>query len=137
MALIKCPECGKEISDSAERCPNCGCTTKAGKTRAEQKGLGFSGLLAIGFLIVGMILIFTGHFLFGLPLVVGGVVGMVSANSQIKEFNAKQEREKAIASGEIDLSVDKEWKCRCGKTNVPGLKNCYYCGQNRRNSQVR
>lgn len=24
MALIKCPECGKEISDKAEKCPNCG-----------------------------------------------------------------------------------------------------------------
>lgn len=25
MALIKCPECGKEISDKAASCPNCGC----------------------------------------------------------------------------------------------------------------
>ena len=25
MALIKCPECGKEISDKAEFCPHCGC----------------------------------------------------------------------------------------------------------------
>ena len=24
MALIKCPECGKEISDKAATCPNCG-----------------------------------------------------------------------------------------------------------------
>lgn len=24
MALIKCPECGKEISDTTKRCPNCG-----------------------------------------------------------------------------------------------------------------
>ena len=24
MALIKCPECGKEISDKARACPNCG-----------------------------------------------------------------------------------------------------------------
>ena len=24
MALINCPECGKEVSDSAEMCPNCG-----------------------------------------------------------------------------------------------------------------
>lgn len=24
MALIKCPECGKEISDKASACPNCG-----------------------------------------------------------------------------------------------------------------
>ncbi len=25
MALIKCPECGKQISDQAEACPKCGC----------------------------------------------------------------------------------------------------------------
>ena len=25
MAIIKCPECGKEISDKASACPNCGC----------------------------------------------------------------------------------------------------------------
>lgn len=24
MALIKCPECGKQVSDKAETCPNCG-----------------------------------------------------------------------------------------------------------------
>lgn len=28
MALIKCPECGKEISDQAASCPNCGCPVK-------------------------------------------------------------------------------------------------------------
>lgn len=25
MSMINCPECGKEISDKAEKCPNCGC----------------------------------------------------------------------------------------------------------------
>ena len=25
MALMKCPECGKQISDKAVACPNCGC----------------------------------------------------------------------------------------------------------------
>lgn len=25
MALIKCTECGKEFSDKAPACPNCGC----------------------------------------------------------------------------------------------------------------
>lgn len=28
MALIKCPECNREISDTAEACPFCGCNPK-------------------------------------------------------------------------------------------------------------
>ena len=32
MALIKCPECGKEISDKAAACINCGCPVSAMKT---------------------------------------------------------------------------------------------------------
>lgn len=28
MALIKCPECGKEVSDKASSCPNCGFSNK-------------------------------------------------------------------------------------------------------------
>ena len=29
MALIKCPECDKQISDKAHSCPNCGCPMSA------------------------------------------------------------------------------------------------------------
>ena len=31
LALIKCPECGKEISDNATNCPNCGYSFKNSK----------------------------------------------------------------------------------------------------------
>lgn len=34
MALIKCPECGKEISDSISTCPNCGYVLKKKKNKA-------------------------------------------------------------------------------------------------------
>lgn len=33
MALIKCPECGKEFSDKAQACPNCGCPTSEAKNQ--------------------------------------------------------------------------------------------------------
>lgn len=33
MALIHCPECGKEISDKAEKCPNCGYPLPPQKTQ--------------------------------------------------------------------------------------------------------
>jgi len=32
MALINCPECGKEVSDLAAACPNCGVTIKKQET---------------------------------------------------------------------------------------------------------
>ena len=31
MSLIKCPECGKEISDKSTSCPNCGCPVSVPK----------------------------------------------------------------------------------------------------------
>lgn len=31
MSMIKCPECGKEISDTADKCPNCGFQIKKKK----------------------------------------------------------------------------------------------------------
>lgn len=44
MALIKCPECGKEISDNAKTCPNCGRALKP--SAAVPILLGISCLLA-------------------------------------------------------------------------------------------
>lgn len=35
MALIKCPECGKEISDRASTCPNCGCPIETEEKRTK------------------------------------------------------------------------------------------------------
>ena len=37
MALVKCPECSKEISDQAEVCPSCGHPMKAGNSEPEFK----------------------------------------------------------------------------------------------------
>ena len=37
MALINCPECGKEISDKAGSCPNCGCPIQPEQEVTEEK----------------------------------------------------------------------------------------------------
>ena len=37
MALIKCPECGKEFSDKALACPNCGCPVSEIKKQEEEE----------------------------------------------------------------------------------------------------
>lgn len=31
MSLIKCPECGREVSDTVDKCPNCGFQIKKKK----------------------------------------------------------------------------------------------------------
>lgn len=53
MALIKCPECGKEISDKAKTCINCGCPLSemnpSGEVRIKMPNNvvdGWSGLLS-------------------------------------------------------------------------------------------
>lgn len=38
MALIKCPECEKEISEKATACPNCGCPIVQGITKTTLLG---------------------------------------------------------------------------------------------------
>lgn len=39
MSLINCPECGKEISDKAESCPQCGCPSSEWKQGTEKKNI--------------------------------------------------------------------------------------------------
>ena len=56
---MKCTECGKEISDSAERCPSCGCKTNRGKTVEQRKLLLVRLIFAVILEIVGAILFFT------------------------------------------------------------------------------
>ena len=53
MALIKCPECGKEVSDKATQCINCGYTLKTKKLRKSK-----SMLKPIMFTLIGVIVCF-------------------------------------------------------------------------------
>ena len=53
MALIKCTECGKEISDKAKLCPLCGAPTAFAKNQSEKKKeLAISTLPYIGLAIL-------------------------------------------------------------------------------------
>ena len=36
MALIKCPECGKQMSDMAGSCPHCGYTKKVNQNNSKK-----------------------------------------------------------------------------------------------------
>ncbi len=58
MALIRCEECGKEFSDKADACPNCGCPNSQKATVnvviKKEKGTWSTGKLVIG--IISMVL---------------------------------------------------------------------------------
>lgn len=48
MALIKCKECGHEISDKATSCPNCG----APLSKVQQQNVGCAQVMGAGFLVL-------------------------------------------------------------------------------------
>ena len=53
MALIHCPECGKEISDKAPACPNCGAPVATKKVRVHfHRKKSFAGCANTGMVLV-------------------------------------------------------------------------------------
>lgn len=99
MAMIYCNECGKEISDKADKCPHCGCPVNFGKKentleKQEKPKNGKIGL--IGFIIsfVGFIFSIGGFVLIGLIAIIMGIVSL-----------AKKENKKWMAITAIILSV--------------------------------
>lgn len=63
MALIKCSECGKDISDKASACPHCGCplsNAEQSQKNKKEKGMGAKStkILIATALIVGVIIVF-------------------------------------------------------------------------------
>lgn len=58
MALIKCPECGKEISSSASACPNCGHPVKASAIAPAQREGPFMQTLNCGCVVIAVLLLF-------------------------------------------------------------------------------
>ncbi len=60
MAMIKCRECGKEISSRAEVCPNCGAKTRYGVQSSEGKVAGWILIIGIILGLLGIFLLFSG-----------------------------------------------------------------------------
>ena len=57
MALVHCPECGKEVSDAARTCPHCGCvfsTSGSGSSSGSSSGCA----TVVGLIIAALILYF-------------------------------------------------------------------------------
>ena len=55
MALIKCPECGKNISDTCKNCIHCGCPIRKGKKINKKIVFGAWGLaIVVAIVIIGV-----------------------------------------------------------------------------------
>lgn len=59
MAMIKCRECGKEISSRAESCPYCGFKTRYGRNEAENKSNSVMMIVMLVLIVIGLIMVFT------------------------------------------------------------------------------
>ena len=81
MAMIKCPECGKEISSKAEACPNCGMPIR-GRQKKEPSSV--AKILKIIFGLGAMLCVICGvtvspafWILLLIDLVAFGIVGLI------------------------------------------------------------
>ena len=73
MALIRCPECKKEMSEDASQCPNCGKPNKKVRHRKRSNYQG-SGCLM---LIIGVVLCAVSPFFGGIVAAVGLVILLI------------------------------------------------------------
>ncbi len=73
MALIKCPDCGKDISSNAPNCPNCGRPMAAFSGKAVQTQRKGGKYEAAGFvlIVVGIVVCFVSSVVGGLLIFVG------------------------------------------------------------------
>ena len=67
MALIICPDCGKEVSSTADSCPNCGRQSAASLTKeAQKRGRRFAATVLIILGIMVLLTIPVVNFCFGI-----------------------------------------------------------------------
>lgn len=127
MALISCPECGKEISDAARSCPHCGysirevAANQVKRTPLTEKAPSHaSGMFLC---IFGMVMAF-GSLLFCLFLLPLGVMGLVGSAMMIlagvDKFKDVQNGTCPYCGNSVTVPIkDLAFKCpHCHKTST-------------------
>lgn len=84
MALIKCPECGKEVSDRAKSCPGCGCPIDKFQNENEFPTYTIIAYLLFVFFGISMIFLHIGWIINSILLVSTFVFSIVSLRSKEK-----------------------------------------------------
>lgn len=103
MALIKCPECGRNFSDQADACPDCGCPTP-GKRPQKKKSNIAGGILAGIFAVIIL-----------LVLALVGVVMLASKNNDEPISETMNKVMENAASGEVlknenEFEIGETWE---------------------------
>lgn len=95
MAMIKCPECGKEISENAKSCPNCGnpmnSTSKLENSKPKKKKLPI--LVKIPYFIVGALLL------------IGGISAMTNGTKKTLNNNDSNNGTQGVAFTQDGIST--------------------------------
>lgn len=116
MALIKCKECGKEISDSAKSCPECGFVYK--KEHSTLKTI----IICIGTLFVIVLIIL---FISILPDIIDSIKERKALNDIIGEYKIINSTNEYLNK---TISITKEnTKFPCGEDYFPpAIEDGYY-----------
>ena len=78
MPLIKCQECGKEISDKAALCPNCGAPTEYGKKETKKERTRKKGNVQGAGCLIMILALILGFTVIGAPFaIILGIIGLV------------------------------------------------------------
>lgn len=159
MALIKCNECGRELSSTAENCPHCGYKTDHGRSVNEAKGYLVWWALAVVMIVVGVVM-FLGNmedyaelseyldhykyfsdeaqavvhnFWIGVVLLIGGIGDIC-----IIWYKVQQMKESGVngylnsQDTRYQSSSGSEWECtRCYSQNSSSAVYCTHCGAGR------
>lgn len=125
MALIKCIECGKEVSDKAKKCPHCGANNKIQSRKKDNKNI----LPIIICLLLACLLIGGGIFAYQV-LKDNNDTDVKAENSETtnnKEYssffpypsiNNKEELNKALSNGKVILFIAQS-SCKYSKQFSP------------------
>ena len=125
MALMQCPECGREVSDKAESCPNCGYilsesssdTAKRSKL-SEPVSNNFYGLL---FIFTGVIFLIAGIFTIGIIIgIVFILFGIAGIGAGIQRMGGLQKGNCPYCKQPVEVPVnDGTFKCpHCKKIST-------------------
>ena len=90
MAMVKCPDCGKDVSAAAPSCPNCGRPLRAAQVTIQKTAKTYKAQSVIAFVlfIVGVIMLFKivedpAIGMWGMLLVFVGVIWTITVKVKI------------------------------------------------------